>query len=534
MKQALYRKYRPQTFTEVCGQDHITKILCSQIESGTPSHAYLFTGSRGTGKTSSAKILSKAVNCEHPENGNPCGKCPNCVSITDGLNIDVIEMDAASNSRVDDMRELIGNVMYPPSTCKYKVYIIDEVHMLSPSAFNALLKTIEEPPAHVIFILATTEVQAVPATILSRCQRFDFNRAPADVIADRLKYVCECENMQIEDDAAILIAKLSDGGFRDALSMLDVCGSKGEKITVEIVANAVGLTGRDSLFKLDEAIRNNDIASLLRLIADLYEHSCDMMRLCTDLTEYYRNIMVAKAVDNPSNLINESPNEIERICEVAKVTKFEHATKATELLGECMKLMKQGKNQRVIMETTLMKMCIADSTPKVEQIANSSVSNEEVESLKLRIDELESALKDIKSNKTVVDNRTAQTVEKPKQPKKSKQPVIREKIDFDKAVELDCWPEALEKINAKSQMLANVLGDSKAFVSGDFLLLDIPSPDFSGLVNQNARHKETVREAVQELTGKKYKLAPWSRERQVENPEKLDKFVSENPDTVTQ
>ena len=231
MYQVLYRKWRPQVFTDVYGQEHITKTLMNAVDTGRVSHAYLFTGSRGTGKTTCAKILAKAVNCEHPVNGNPCNECASCRGIDDGSVVDVVEIDAASNNGVDNIRDLREETNYMPSSVKYRVYIIDEVHMLSTGAFNALLKTLEEPPEHVKFILATTEVHKLPSTILSRCQRFDFKRISPEDISSRLKYVAKQENIDLTDEGAMLIARVSDGGMRDALSLLDRCASYGKKIT---------------------------------------------------------------------------------------------------------------------------------------------------------------------------------------------------------------------------------------------------------------------------------------------------------------
>ncbi len=247
MYQVLYRKWRPQTFADVVGQPHVTASLTGAVQSGRLSHAYLFTGSRGTGKTSCAKILAKAVNCERPVDGNPCNACDTCRGIDSGSILDVIEIDAASNNGVDNIRDLREEANYTPTHAKYRVYIIDEVHMLSTGAFNALLKTLEEPPEHVKFILATTEVHKLPSTILSRCQRFDFKRIEPQDIADRLKFVAVQENISLTDDGAMLIARVSDGAMRDALSLLDRCAAYGEAITETVVSDAAGLAGRERL-----------------------------------------------------------------------------------------------------------------------------------------------------------------------------------------------------------------------------------------------------------------------------------------------
>ncbi|MBQ5772277.1 MAG: DNA polymerase III subunit gamma/tau, partial [Clostridia bacterium] len=254
MHQALYRKWRPQIFDDVCGQEHITSILRYEVEHRAFSHAYLFCGSRGTGKTTCAKILAKAVNCEHPVNGNPCGTCASCQAIDSGAATDVLEMDAASNNGVDNIREIRDEVIYSPSSLRCRVYIIDEVHMLSTPAFNALLKTLEEPPEHVVFILATTELQKLPATIISRCQRFDFRRISTDVLIGRLTHIAKAEGIALEADAARLLARLAQGGMRDAISLLELCAGSRRSVTVETVEESVGLTGREAVMETVNAI----------------------------------------------------------------------------------------------------------------------------------------------------------------------------------------------------------------------------------------------------------------------------------------
>lgn len=518
MKQALYRKYRPNTFSEVCGQDHVTTILKSQVESSSPSHAYLFTGSRGTGKTSSAKILAKAINCESPNGGDPCCECAACKSIAAGTALDIVEIDAASNNSVADIRELCDNVSYPPCACKYKVYIIDEVHMLTKDAFNALLKTLEEPPSHVVFILATTEVHEVPATVLSRCQRFDFNRAPSDVIADRLEFVCEKEGFEIDRDASLLIAKLSDGGFRDALSLLDLCSAPGGKITVDSVTAAAGLTGRDSLFKIGSAIAEGNVAAVLREVSGLYERSCDMMRLCADLGEYYRNIMVAKAVEDPSELINESPDEIERIKQAANNIRFDRAAAASDLLGECVRLMKQGKNKRIALETTLIKMCMQSDSGELSE-------------LRSRVEKLEEAVKSgisVPAKPESVPKRTAAHKNQDRTP--------AEKIDYDRAAPLESWPEVVEKLKEKSMMLATVLSNSSAYILNDLLLIDVDNPDFAQMVNNDARHRDNIKEAAYAVTGQTLRLAPYRRRTACSTggkADKIDALMRDNADVVS-
>ena len=317
MYQALYRKWRPKDFSDVYGQPHVTRTLRSQLENGRISHAYLFTGSRGTGKTTCAKILSKAVNCLNPVDGNPCNECEICRGIENGSILDVIEIDAASNNGVDNIRDLREEANFTPANAKYRVYIIDEVHMLSIGAFNALLKTLEEPPSHVIFILATTEIHKLPSTILSRCQRFDFKRiAPEDITA-RLMYVAEKENVNLTSNAASLIARIADGGMRDALSLLDRCFAMGTDIDENTVSDAAGIAGTIHLFSFSEFVAKGDFTSSLRLVSKLHSESCDIDSLCTELTLHFRNLMVAKTVGDCEGLIVCSKDELEKIKERA-------------------------------------------------------------------------------------------------------------------------------------------------------------------------------------------------------------------------
>ena len=303
MYRVLNRKWRPQTFADVVGQEHITSTLAHEVQIGKVSHAYLFTGSRGTGKTTCAKILAKAANCLNPVDGNPCNECAVCKGLDDGSILDVVEIDAASNNSVENIRDLRDEVNYTPVHTKYRVYIIDEVHMLSIGAFNALLKTLEEPPEHVKFILATTEVHKLPATILSRCQRFDFHRITPENITSRLLHVAENENIEIDDDAALLIARIADGAMRDALSILDRCSGISDHVTSAVVSNAAGLAGKDYLFDLVDNINSNNPSEVLSLISKLHGDSCDMERLCSELINHFRNIMIIKTVKNPQQLI---------------------------------------------------------------------------------------------------------------------------------------------------------------------------------------------------------------------------------------
>ena len=309
MYRALYRKWRPQRFEDVVGQRAIVTALKNQITAGRVGHAYLFTGVRGTGKTTCAKIFAKAVNCLHPVNGDPCGECEICKGIDNGSLLDVVEMDAASNNGVDDIRDLRDETAYTPSACQYKVYIIDEVHMLSTAAFNALLKTLEEPPAHVIFILATTEIQKVPATILSRCQRYDFTRIGPEDIARRVEYIAGEEKLELTSDGAELIARLADGALRDALSILDTCAGVTAKIDADVVRRMAGVTDRSYLFQISDALEAQDAAAALAQLAQLRQQSVDVKRLTEELIAHYRALMLAALPGGQALLSGVSPEE---------------------------------------------------------------------------------------------------------------------------------------------------------------------------------------------------------------------------------
>ncbi|MEG1774081.1 MAG: DNA polymerase III subunit gamma/tau, partial [Oscillospiraceae bacterium] len=357
MRQALYRTYRPRDFDEVVGQEHITTVLKNEMRDGTPSHAYLFVGSRGTGKTSCAKLVAKAVNCLDLRDGNPCGVCERCRGVDDGSLLDVEEIDAASNNGVDSIRDLRSEAVFTPAVAKYRVYIIDEVHMLSPSAFNALLKILEEPPEHVIFVLATTEVYKVLPTIISRCQRFDFGRIESGVIASRLLDVADREGLSLASDAAQLIARLSDGGMRDALSMLDVCAAQGEDICVETVKRAAGLTGSAHLLELTGLVIARNVAGVLQKLSELTAQSLEPQRLCEQLIGHYRNLMLAKTVAEPGALLDALPSEVGPLREQAAGLSLPELLYSLTVLQDAAARMGRSAVKRTELELALVTLC---------------------------------------------------------------------------------------------------------------------------------------------------------------------------------
>ena len=355
--QAIYRKWRPIIFEDVVGQSHITETLKNQLMQNRISHAYLFCGTRGTGKTTAAKIFSRAVNCKNPKNGSPCNECDTCRGILDGSIMDVFEIDAASNNGVDNIREIIEDSKYVATEAKYRVYIIDEVHMLSGGAFNALLKTLEEPPEHVIFILATTEAHKVPQTILSRCQRFDFKRIATSDIVRRMREIAMGDELSITDDAYELLARLADGSMRDGLSILERCISQvGTSLTHDNIISVLGIAGSDLLFRMADCINEQDAKGILEIISSLMSDGKDLHIFIDNLIEHYRNLMVCKVTENPEALLNRDSKEIIRLKAQAEKTSFERLSGAVSALSAARTDAKWVKEPRVIYELSLIKL----------------------------------------------------------------------------------------------------------------------------------------------------------------------------------
>ena len=366
---ALYREWRPKVFSDIIGQEHITKTLKNQISQGRIAHAYLFCGTRGTGKTTTAKVFAKAVNCLEPIDFEPCGKCETCRGIEDGSIMDVYEIDAASNNGVDNIRDLRDDVKYAPSICKYKVYIIDEVHMLSTAAFNALLKTLEEPPAHVIFILATTEYQKVPATILSRCQRFDFKRIKTSDIVGRLKTIAEADGIDVEERTLKLIARNSDGALRDALSIFDQCISIGGKgVKYDDVISILGITTDEYLIRITDSIAEEDAAECIAIIDELVTNGKDIYQFIKDLTMHFRNLLVCSVGGRAEDILNTSDEMFEELSTQAKKFGTEAILRNINILSDAESSAKWAANQRIILEMAVMKMTKKELRVDVESL----------------------------------------------------------------------------------------------------------------------------------------------------------------------
>lgn len=503
--QALYRKYRPQTFSEVVGQEHITETLKNELALNKTVHAYLFTGTRGTGKTSCAKILAKAVNCLNPDGGDPCLRCESCLSVANGENTDIVEIDAASNNSVDSIRELRDQVAFAPASSKYRVYIIDEVHMLSPSAFNALLKTLEEPPAHVVFILATTEVHKLPATILSRCQRFDFKRIEADRICERIQYIADKEGLTVSHDAASLIAAAADGGMRDALSILDLCASADKNIDEETVESVCGMAGGDYLITLADCIKRKDSEGALMLIDKLYGNSVDIGRLLAELTSHYRDLMIIKTVKGSNKPIVCSEARLKTLEIQAADYDIKDIMYTLSLLQSANAGMQNG-NRRCEMEMTVIKLC------------NPALSSD-VTSLERRISALENgavkvtapvkeALKPIVEKASFEEDTDEIPLPEPPEESVAEAPKPAQSGEI---TPVQNWGEVLKLLKTSAPLIAGVLKDSSAYIKGQYLLIDAPNSQFRSLINSgNGIYKDSIRKAAQTVLGATYKLGPYT------------------------
>jgi DNA polymerase-3 subunit gamma/tau len=518
MYQVLYRKWRPKVFADVVGQPQVTVTLKNELMAGRIAHAYLFTGSRGTGKTTCAKIMAKAVNCLNPVDGDPCGECEICRGIENGSVMDIVEIDAASNNGVDNIRSLREEANFTPAAAKYRVYIIDEVHMLSTGAFNALLKTLEEPPAHVIFILATTEVHKLPATILSRCQRFDFRRIPPEEIANRLTYVVHQENAEIEPQAALLIARLADGALRDALSLLDQCLGRSRNITVDVVNQTAGLVGRDHLYELTDAIRQNDSAAALELIDKLHNSSKDMARLCEELSSHFRNLMLIKTMKDARGLIVVSDAEFEKLTKQALSIGLPTILHALDTFQSALEKMYRGGDRRIEMEIALIRLC----TPELDSTADALIR---------RIEALERGKPPVKVEKATRPENKPQTAEKPAEhpasqnqepdaPVKKSGAVPQNNLESlqSGAERLAEWPEILQVLKSYSRTIASAFNGSSAYVSGSYVLIDAPNEIAFRLLREPAQ-RDNMRKAIQQVTGKTYNLGPYKSRPANHTPE---------------
>lgn len=529
MYQVLYRKWRPRTFADVVGQPHVTETLKNELISGRVAHAYLFTGSRGTGKTTCAKIFAKAVNCLHPVDGNPCCECEICRGIEDESIMDVNEMDAASNRKIENIRDLLEEIRYTPARAKYRVFIVDEVHMLTTEAFNALLKTLEEPPPYVIFILATTEPHKLPATILSRCQRFDFHRVQPQAVFGRLRYIAEQEGGDIDEEAGLMIARLADGGMRDALSILDQAMGRSKHVDALTVCETVGMAGREYINGIARSIAERNVAALMKSVSELYANSKDMIRLCDELIGYFRSIMIICTVKNFDGLIVASEAELSELKQSAQQFTPTQSVDILNMLQESYDKMSRGVNKRVEMETVLIRICslmdkhgmdseaINTSTENRFNSAQSGVSQSAaVSSLISRIEALEKAVRSgaiqaqsagaaipiLGSTSEPKAHGDAQSGQNPSSVSVS----VRELSDAAKP--FSEWNRALEMLKEVNRPAYSVLSDSRAFINGKYLLID--TNGFGRDMLRNAMVKESIKQIIRQISGIDCRLGPYS------------------------
>lgn len=554
MYQVLYRKYRPRVFADVYGQDHVTSTLKNEIKEGRISHAYLFTGSRGTGKTTCAKILAKAVNCPNAVDGEPCNTCEICKGLDSGTIYDVVEIDAASNNGVDNIRDLREEVNYTPTRGKYRVYIIDEVHMLSTGAFNALLKTLEEPPAHVIFILATTEVHKLPATILSRCQRFDFKRIQPETMAVRLQQVAGLEGMELAPDAATLIARIADGALRDGLSILDQCAGRSKQITARLVSEVAGLAGREALYRLSDAVLARDSSAAVEELAQLHENSYDMERLCVEMINHFRNFMMVKTVKKSRELIICTDDEYKHIEASAGQFTLAQILRGLDLFQSTLVKIKGGATPRIEMEMAFIRLC----EPKLE--TDSDAINQRLSALERAVQNGVPAapVKTVQSPAPAAHPAPAQPTVPPTPqptpaaaapvpepepvpataaepvsapvpepaPVQPEPPVPPEPAaaapspapaaDSEQQLFMQ-WADLMEILHRTDIALFGVLSGSQGYTRGEFFLIDSPNPTIKEFIKIST-HAKAIRAALHELTGHNYKLGLFKKKSTEQAP----------------
>lgn len=528
MKLALYRKYRPTRFSDVVGQEDIIAALRNQVAAGRTGHAYLFTGVRGTGKTTLARMLAKAVNCPNTKDGEPCGECEICRGIDNGSVLDVTEIDAASNNRVDDVRDLLDETSYTPAMCNMRVYIVDEVHMLTMQAFNALLKTLEEPPRHVMFILATTEVQKVPATILSRCQRFDFKRIPEDMIAERVRYVAAQEGISVTEEASSLIARLSDGALRDALSLLDTCASLDTNVDEEVVKRLAGVTDREYLFDLADRIRDRDITGALGIVSELYNNSMDPVRLLPEMIRHYRNLLMVRVGQVTLN-----------DCSSAMQKRYEEVSREydeTEIL-DCLDVLSDASDR-------MARSLDREITLELAVISLAGGRTGRQESGPVRKTEAKIERREIKREEK--KQTTPQSTAKPKEtdipvpevpskevPADSTAPPETENSETKDAAEesgeklLDRWDDCVAEIKERNRTLGALLKSSAAHITDTHLLIEA-NPMAIKFIRDNEESRTIIKEAVALVTGLKLPVGPWhgnSDKKETKDDDGFEEFL---------
>lgn len=507
---ALYRKFRPDNFADVKGQEHIVTTLKNQIKAGRIGHAYLFTGTRGTGKTTVAKLLAKVVNCEHPVDGNPCNECKMCKAIAAGTSMNVIEIDAASNNGVDNVREIVEEVRYSPTEGRYKVYIIDEVHMLSTGAFNALLKTIEEPPSYVIFILATTEVYKIPITILSRCQRYDFKRITIDVIADRLAELMQSEKIETEEKALRYVARVADGSMRDALSLLDQCISfyLGKKLTYDNVLDVLGAVDTQVFARMLDNIKAQDVSSCIRLLEEIENNGRELGQFIIDFIWYLRNLLLIKTTENVSDIIIEvSTENLEILKSDAAGIEEEALMRFIRIFSDLSNQIRYAARKRVLIEIALIKLC----KPEMEQ--NLDAMNAR---LKLLEEKLEKGV--------VMSSGAPQAQDSPVQAKPAvKKPVILpEALPEDLKEAAKNWKSIMTQVTKKAPALGSVLQGAKLSVDGNNGLLLVVTDEIDKDLIDRENHMQLIKDTCAGLVGKQVQISTRYLDK---NQEKIEEVL---------
>ncbi len=532
MYRALYRKWRPAAFSDVVGQEGVTTALKNQLLHDKVGHAYMFTGTRGTGKTTCAKIFAKAVNCPNRQGADPCGQCPICKGIDDGSVMDVVEIDAASNNGVDNIRDLRDETAYTPSQGKYKVYIIDEVHMLSTAAFNALLKIMEEPPSHVIFILATTEIHKVPATILSRCQRYDFTRiAPRDIEA-RLLYIAGQESIHLTQGAASLIARLADGALRDALSILDTCAGVTNDVDEETVRKMAGVTDKSYLFELSGAIAHGDAAAALALIARLREQSIDVKRLCDEMILHYRNLLLANVPGAESLLAGVSSEEEQHYLLAAGEVSQPQAVRSIQMLCEALDKMGKGTDARIELELAVFRLCQPEtaaqpavqrpvSPPAPQPFAVSAAAGQAPVPPAADLppwenavpppappkEEARTVLQRQPSEKPEPAAQAAAKAQTPPERHLAAPPPLPEGVEEEP---FGPWEQVVAAMEQQDKLLYANMKGTQAYYDGRRVLID-GSDLFLEYMRKNEYSSELIKKTISDITGARYGIGPYKK-----------------------
>lgn len=515
MYRALYRKWRPQVFGDVVGQLAITDALQNQILADKVGHAYLFTGTRGTGKTTCAKLFAKAANCEARQGADPCGQCESCVGLENGSVLDVTEIDAASNNSVDDVRALREETAYRPSRGRYRVYIIDEVHMLSASAFNALLKIMEEPPEHVIFILATTEIHKVPATILSRCQRYDFMRIDPALIAGRLAHVAGQEGIGLTEGAADLIARLADGAMRDALSLLDTCAGASGTVEEDLVRRMAGVADKDYLFAVSSAAAAGDVAEVMRLVDTLRQRSIDVRRLAEELMHHYRTLLLAAASPDGALLVDIPPAEAERYKQAAGEVNEAAAIYAMRRLAAALDKMGRAPDPRIELELALFDLGSAEKPETAKPVAAAAQAPKAAPGPQAAVVpsappvETPAAPAPSAEAPPVAQEAKPETQEQsPMQPQQK--PVEGEVVLF------EAWAAVVQRMAEEDGMLYSFMKGSGAYTDGRRVLID-GGKMFMEYMREKPENAEKVKSVIEQVAGVRYGIGPY--EGQASKPE---------------